>query len=472
MRNSFIALTALLLAGCATGPTYVAPHPSPAATGALIGSASSAVSTQAAQADWWKLYKDPVLDGLVADALTANTDIRVAVARLEKARAGLRGARSASLPQGSLDAGGGYRRLPAIQTLPGASSETGLVDGGVSMAYEVDLFGRVKRSIEAAKGDLGATAADVDAVRVSVVADTTRAYVDAASAAHRLAVAHRSVDLLDQSLRLTGKRVEAGRAARLDLLRLGAVRDNQAAKIPAIEAEREAALFRLATLTGRASADLPPGAGTRQSPPEIDQPIPVGDGAALLQRRPDVRAAERSLAAATARIGVATADLYPRISLGGSVGQTSTGFGDLFTGGPLRFLAGPLISWNLNPSATRARIAGARADSQAALARFDGTVLQALEETETALSTYAKALQQRERLVAARQQAEGAANIVRARQREGTVDFLTVIDAERTAADADAELALADARAADARIALFRALGGGWEAADEHIAAR
>lgn len=466
MRTKLISLTALLLAGCATGPNYVAPVTPSSSAGAFIGSTSDTVSTDPVQADWWKLYDDPVLDGLVADALKANTDVRVAIAHLEKARAALRGARADTLPQGSLDASGGYRRLAEVQSVPGADRETGIVDGGVSVSYEVDLFGRVKRSIEAARGDVSVAAADVDAVRVAVVADTTRAYVDAASAAHRLAVAKHSVELLDQSLRLTGKRVEAGRATKLDTLRIGAVRDSQAAQIPAIEAERQAALFRLATLTGRAPAELPASAGEREAPPIIDRPIPVGDGAALLKRRPDIRAAERKLAADTARIGVATADLYPKISLGGSIGQTSTGFSDLFTGGPLRFLVGPLISWNLNPSAARAKIAAAKADTHASLAAFDGTVLQALEETETALSAYSKALQQRERLVAARDQANDAARIVRARQREGTVDFLVVIDAERTAADAEAALALADARVADTQISLFKALGGGWEAAE------
>lgn len=467
MRTTLISLTALLLAGCATGPNYMPPVPPSTSAGALIGSTSPAVSIAQAEGDWWKLYDDAVLNGLVADALAANTDIRVAVARLERAQAALRAARADRLPQGSIDATGGYQRVPQMQALSGADRETGFVDGGLSVSYEVDLFGRVKRGVEAARGDAAAAQADADAVRVAIVADTTRAYIDAASAAHRLAVAKHSVDLLDQSLRLTGKRVEAGRATRLDMLRIGSLRDQQASEIPAIEAERQAALFRLATLTGRTPAELPATAGMREAPPLIAQPIPVGDGGTLLQRRPDVRAAERRLAADTARIGVATADLYPRISLGGSVGQTSAGFGDLFTGGPLRFLLGPLISWSINPSAARAKIAGAKADSHASLAQFDGAVLRALEETETALSAYAKALDQRQRLVASRDQANDAAKIVRARQREGQVDFLVVIDAERTAADAEARVALADARVADTQIDLFKALGGGWQSASQ-----
>jgi outer membrane protein TolC len=183
----------------------------------------------------------------------------------------------------------------------------------------------------------------------------------------------------------------------------------------------------------------------------------------LLARRPDIRAAERRLAADTARIGVATADLYPRISLGASLGATGPSLGDLFGGGPLRWLLGPLINWAFpNQEPARARIAAATADSHAALAAFDGTILRALEETETALTRYAKALDRRTALKAARDQAEIAATITRAQQREGTVDSLAWLDSERTSAEAEADLAAQDARIALAQVDLFRALGGGW----------
>jgi outer membrane protein TolC len=186
-----------------------------------------------------------------------------------------------------------------------------------------------------------------------------------------------------------------------------------------------------------------------------------------------VRAAERRLAAATARIWVATADLYPRITLGASIGSTGTGLGNVFGANPLHWLLGPLIDWTLNRSAARARVAGAQADSRAALAAFDGTILNALEETETALSTYARSLDRRIALQGARDEAEAAARITRARQREGQIDSLALLDAERTAADAEASLAEADARIASAQVDLFRALGGGWQApADTAVAAR
>ncbi len=348
---------------------------------------------------------------------------------------------------------------------PGADREGWQVDAGLTVGYEVDLFGRVSRGVEAARGDVAAAEADADAVRVTVAAETARAYADAASSAERLGVAERIVALLDQSVKLTARRAEVGLTTRLDTARVAALRNQRAADIPAIAAERDAALFRLATLTGRTPADLPPIAAARTTTLRLDQPIPVGDGAALLARRPDVAAAERRLAAATARIGVATADLYPKVTLGASVGQTSSGLGDLFGGGPLRWLLGPLISWNfLNQEAARARIDGAEADSQAALATFDGTVLRALEETETALSSYAHMLDRRTALQSARDEAGIAVKITRAQQREGAIDGLAALDAERTFAEAEGALALADARIADAQVDLFRALGGRWNA--------
>ena len=458
----FPMASVLALAACAAGPNYVAPTPPPATAGPFVSAATPVLSTDPVAANWWRLYQDPVLDGLIADALKANTDIRVAVARLEKARANLRGARSDRLPQTGLGAGATYGRLPVGQRAPGAPVEDWSVDVGLNVSYEVDLFGRVSRGVEAARGDEGAAAADADAVRVAVVADTTRAYADAASGAARLKVAHQIVDLLDRSILLTQRRHDAGLATQLDVSRIATLRQQRAADIPEIEAERQAAIFRLATLTGRAPADLPAIATERSVGLEVTQPIPVGDGQALLARRPDVRAAERRLGADTARIGVATADLYPKISLGASIGSTGPNIGDIFTGGPLRWLVGPLINWTFNQEGARAKIAAAKADTQASLATFDGTVLRALEETETALSTYARALDRRMALQAARNEAARAAMITRAQQREGAVDSLAWLDAERTAAETEAALAAQDAAIARSQIDVFRTLAGGW----------
>lgn len=459
-----LGASAATLSACAAGPSYKRPAAIAHAEGSFVAARPALVTPDAPQSDWWRLYKDPVLDALVADALKANTDLRVALANWDKARAVLRESRSLRLPTTEISAGGNYNRFPSLQRFPGMPSEAWRVDGGLSVSYEVDLFGRVKRSIEASRADADSALAAADAMRVAIVADTVRAYADASSAAERITVAEKTLDLLDQTVTLTEKRFEAGRTTRLDVSRVSALRNQQLATLSPLRAQREAALFRLALLTGRVPADLPPQVGLRAATLRLDRPLPVGDGRALLARRPDVREAERKLAAETARIGVATAELYPQISLGGSIGSTSNGLSDLFGPGPLRWLAGPLLNWAFpNIEGGRARVKQAQASTQAALASFDGTVLTALQETETALSAYAHVLEQRQALRDARDQAQVAATISRAQLREGRVDFLTVLDAERTLAGAEGDLAEADASVAASQIDLFRALGGGWQ---------
>jgi NodT family efflux transporter outer membrane factor (OMF) lipoprotein len=403
-----------------------------------------------------------VLDALVADAIAANTDIRVAVARLARARASLREVRSDRAPRIGVGSGAQYGRSPEGAVPAGTDREGLSLSAGFNVAYEVDLFGRLSRGVEAARGESQAAEADVAAARVLVVAETVRAYADAASAAERREVAERVVALLDRSLELTRRRHSVGLANGLEVARIAALRHQRQADVPALVAERQAALFRLAMLTGRAPQALPVDAGRRRATLRLDRPIPVGDGAGLLARRPDVAAAERRLAAATARIGVATADLYPRITLGGSAGSTASSLGNLFSGGPLNWLLGPLLNWTVNRAPARARIAAAEAESREALATFDGTVLRALQETETALSAYGQVLVQREALGSARREAERAVVITRAQQREGQIASLELLDAERTFADTEADLARADAAIANAQVDLFRALAGGW----------
>jgi len=458
-----ISASALALVACANGPNYVEkPASASAAAPFVMAQGAAVVSGAQATAKWWRLYDDPVLDGLVKDALAENTDVRVAIARLARARASLREERGAREPQVGISSSTQYGRL-AGPAVAGEKRTDVQIDARLGIAYEVDLFGRISRRIEAAKGDVGAADADADAVRVAVVADTVRAYADAVSSAERITVAQTIVTLLDRSLALTEKREQIGLANSLDTARIATLRDQRRAEIPVLEAERQGALFRLATLTGRTPRELPTQAASRSSTLRLELPIPVGDGAALLARRPDVRAADRRLAAATARIGVATADLYPRITLGGAFGSSGAGLGNVFGANPLTWVVGPLITWTANRSAARARVVEARADTQAALATFDGAVLQALQETETALSAYQQVLSRRDALRAARDQADKVAQITRARQREGDISSLELLDAERTAAEAEAALAEANASIVNSQVDLFRALGGGWE---------
>ena len=464
------AVSALALSGCAVGPDRVSPSPpSPSATsGPFLSAQTDIVTANPLPQDWWRLYEDPVLDGLVADALGANTDIRQAVARMDRARAALRGARSDRLPTVGLTASAAYSRTPEFETPPGADRTGTGISLGADVSYEVDLFGRVSGQISASRNDLAAAQADADAVRVMVVADTTLAYANAASAAARIDVARSIVALLDDSLRLTRRRHEVGMADGLAVARIQSLRDQRAATIPEIEAQRSAALFALATLTGRTPAELPAISGERSIPLEIAAPLPVGDGTQLLARRPDVRAAEQRLLADTDRIGVARADLYPRITLGGSVGSSASSVSNLFSGGPLGFILGPLIDWVFpNREPVFARIDAAKADARGSLAAFDGAILNALQETETALSRYAGAIERRRSLEQAMQAANKAARITRAQNREGVIDSLDLLDAERTLAETRAELADQDALVSSRQIDLFRALGGSWSAEQE-----
>lgn len=450
---------ALGIAGCARlGPDFSPPAPPPLSGAAFLSGGAPPFGPGELPDDWWRLYSDDELDRLVRQALDANRDIAVAAANLHRARAVLRETRTLRLPGTEVSGAGTYARGP------GLGSELGF-DAGLDISYEIDLFGRVARSIEAASADAGQAAAVLDAVRVSVAAETARAYVNACAAARRIEVARRSLAIHERTADVTDRQVEAGRGTGLDVARTRGLREQTAATIPPLEAERESALFRLATLTGQAPSAMPPSGFSCPAAPRLERPVPIGEGTGLLRRRPDIRQAERALAAATARIGVATADLYPRIVLGGSIGGNLL-VGDGGGADGLRFGLGPLISWSFpNLAAARARVRQAEASAAAALASFDAVVLAALEETETALTRYARELDRRAALQAAREQSLRAADIARMRFRAGADSSLSVLDAERTLSEVEAALAESDARIADFQITLFKALGGGWRQA-------
>ena len=470
LSRLFASATPLALAACAAaGPSLPPPQLPASAQAPFVESRVAGVAQSPARDDWWRLYNDPILDGLVEQALVANKDLAVAVANLDIARASLRGTRSERLPQTQVNGGSQYGLPPGLDRATGQHADWTL-STGLAVSYEVDLFGRVRNDIKAAHADVEAAEADRDSVQVAVVAETTRAYADIVSSERQLEVARHTVDLLDQSVALADKRFEAGRTSRLDVVRIAALRDQQRALIPGFQADLDAAAFRLATLTGRTPAERPV-IRTDAKLLQLADPIPVGDGRSLLARRPDVRAAERRLAAASARVGVATADLYPRITLGGALATSATGIASLFSGGAVGLILGSLLNWSFpNQQAARAKVAGAKAEGRADLARFDKTVLTALEETETALSRYGNEIGRRQALQAARDQAEQAARITRAQLREGRADSLTVLDAERTLAQAEADLAASDARLANSQVDLFRALGGGWQTRKQPVA--
>jgi NodT family efflux transporter outer membrane factor (OMF) lipoprotein len=412
-----------------------------------------------------------VLDRLVVEALSYNTDIRQASANLKRARAQLSETRGQRLPTTGVS--GGYTR-----SRTGAEGAQGALPAGVDgiesdffqlgfdASYEIDIFGRVTRSIEAARGDVDAAQAALDAARVAIAAETARTYAQACGFAAQAEVARETVRLQTRTLELTQRLFEAGRGTVRDVDQARVLAENARAQVPQFEAERRAALYALATLTGKPPAELDAAASQCATPPGVSALIPVGDGQALLARRPDVRQAERSLAAATARVGVATAALYPSIRLLGSVSLGAQNIEDLGKGSAFNFSLGPLLSWSIpNLTAARAQVRQAEAGAEGSLAAFDGTVLTALREVEQALARYSGEIERNVALRRADAAATNAARIAILRFEAGRDSLLQRIDAERDRAGTRAALAQSNAALAEAQVALFKALGGGWEAA-------
>ena len=454
------------LAGCATvGPDYETELPRATSQAALHASAQEPFIPQAPPEDWWRLYDDPRLDGFVDQALAANTDLRIAAANLAQTRGALRETRAGRSVNTTVAGSASYGRqsgaaLGSDTSLP----DTELYDAGLDIGYQIDLFGRMRRAVEAGRADVEAVQAGYDLTRITIVAETVRAYSDICNAGRRLDVAQRSVEVQEQTFDLTRRLLEGGRGTALETSQAGALLEQTRAEIPTLQALQQTALYRLAVLTGRPPAEFSADLATCAAPLRLDRPIPVGDGAALLARRPDVRAAERRLAAATARVGVATAELYPSISIGGSIGSTAGALGDLVSDSGFRYSLGPLISWSFpNMAVARARIAQAEAAAEGGLAEFDRAWLIALQETESALTNYARGLDRTASLQSGVGQAREAARIARIRYDAGREGFQIVLDAERQLASAEAALAQADSQLSADLIALFLSLGGGWQ---------
>jgi NodT family efflux transporter outer membrane factor (OMF) lipoprotein len=471
-RFALLAATASVLAlgACASvGPDYQVPKAAavhaPGAQAAFLGARTEAVSPAEPPAGWWRLYEDPTLDALEAQALAANTDLRVAAANLARAEAVLSEAHAA---------GGFTTQVSGAAERARESGETflrtepipveNLADVGIKVSYQLDLVGRLRRASEAARADAEASQAGLDLARVSVAGEVAAAYVDACSAGEELAAANQAAALQARNLSVTQRLAAAGRGSALDVTRARALVNQTRAAAPPLIARRQAALFRLALLTGKPPAEFPKEVAACAVPPRLSRPLPVGDGAALLRRRPDVRQAERTLAGATARIGVATAALYPSVSFGLGLGSTGL-LADIGQPAANRWNVGSLISWTFPGGGERARIRQADAAADAALARFDGVVLNALRETETSLATYAQDLQRNGDLRAARDDAAVAQIQAQRLYQAGRSPYLSGLDAARTLATADAALAQSNGQLAADQVKLFLALGGGWEQA-------
>lgn len=462
------------LAACRVGPNYHAPALPMGAEAPLV-SLNTAAETPVSPPDaWWRLYDDSRLDALVQEALRANRTLAAADANFAAARAALSAVHAERYPSTTAVAGGIYGRdatTDEILELTGRPPQTfWLFEDIFQSAYEVDLFGRVHRAIEAANANADAVAAIRDEVRVVVAGETARAYAAICALGEELSVANHSLAVVSHEADITVKRREAGANADYDVARAQALVAEVRSTIPELEGQRRAALFELTAVLGRTPAQAPNDLAACITPPRLVALIPVGDGSELIKRRPDVRQAERRLAAATAEIGVATADLYPTIRLVGLYGGAAVELSQLNTNVGRTWGVGPSISWTFpNMAAPRARVRQAKAAQVAALASFDAVVLTALKETEQALALYSAALENRQALGDAQDHLHTAFDIAQAQFLAGALSNLDLLTTEQSLVAVDAAVASSDTALVQDQIAVFKALGGGWRSESQPV---
>jgi multidrug efflux system outer membrane protein len=457
-----VAFIALALTACAVGPDYKQPPQINTATSFVNAAATespSVFTNEQAVPKFWTQFNDATLNQLVDASLAANHDLRIALANFDAARAIHRQSRFDLAPTVTTSAG--YtEQLNAVGVNP--IREQKYYDGSVDAAWELDFFGRARRNLEANRASAQSSEASLRDAQVLVTAEVTRTYFELRGQQQQLFVAQRNVENQGDTLRLTQARLDAGRDAELDSVRAKALLSSTRAAIAPLEAAVSRSIHRLSVLTGQEPNALDSLLKPSQDLPNLPAFTAVGDPASLLRRRPDIRVSERDLAAATARIGVAVSDLFPHVTFTGSVGfaaLTADGLGDAGSG--TRLIA-PGISWAaLDLGRVRAQIATAHARTDAALARYEQTVLRALEETENALVTHARARDRLNYLTESAAQSGRAAELARLRYEYGVVDFLQVLDAERTLLQAEDQLAQSRTETATSLVSVYKALAGG-----------
>jgi NodT family efflux transporter outer membrane factor (OMF) lipoprotein len=414
-------------------------------------------------AAWWRQLHDPTLDSLVERATAGDLGLREAFARVAEARA-LRGAAAADrFP--TLDATASFQRSALSENTPFGAfvPETNNWAAGFDATWELDLWGRVRREVEASDADLAARVEDVRDLRLSVAAETALNYVELRALQRRVAVAKRNVELQEETLAVVRGRFESGMVGERDLAQAATVVESTRARVPAFEAGLRAAENRLAVLMG-----LAPGALASELAEDRPIPVPplaiaVGLPADLLRRRADVRRAERQLAAETARVGVAEGDLYPRLALNGNLGLAAEDVSDLLDARSRTFGFGPSLRWNLfDAGRLRDRVNAQDARVEQARLRWERTVLAALEESENAMTAFVREQLRRASLEKAAAQARRAVELAQTQYRSGLSDFQAVLDSERAVAGLEDDLAQSDAAVTTDVVRLYKALGGGW----------
>lgn len=463
MRLQLSTLTLCAVAGCAVGPDYREPKQS---VPDQFGNASQpSVGAGEVVAQFWTLLNDPVLDRLVSDALAANKDLAQAAANLQASRAAARLTGFDAFP--TITAGGFYANtLQSSHQLPDATREQRTFDTydlGFDATWELDLFGRVRRSKEAARADVGGAEATLRDAIVSVTAEVARNYCVLRGLQDQLAVAERNQVNQHQSLDITQVRLDAGRGTQLDVSRAAAQLATTEATIPPLRTSIAITIHRLSVLTGRQPEVLVPELSAVRPMPTLPALNAIGGPESLLRRRPDVRVAERNLASATARIGVSVADLFPRITFVGSASYNAGSWRDVGNANSETYSIGPSITWAaFDLGRVRARIGISRAEANIALAAYEAAVLNALEDTENSLVSYGESQRREATLERAATQSTLAARLARQRFEGGLSDFLSVLQAERDALAAEDSLAQGRTQTATSLIAVYKALGGGW----------
>lgn len=452
----------LLLAGCsAVGPDY-APPSSPLPT--KFGEPTAGLSSGAVDVEWWRTFNDPVLTALIQQALVANHDIGIAAMRLEEAKAMLREDRQSFLPIGGPALSYENRRWGEVEISPDQPRQRESYRGAIDAAWELDLFGRVRRSVEAAQAQAGSREALLREVQVSVIATVAATWFELRGLEAEIAVVTDISQSQRESLKLVEQQVNAGSASEFDRLRAEALLRNVEVAMPELERRRSATLNALAILLGTVPQSFRPPVIVPLDDSLAVRTIAVGDPISLLSRRADIVAAERDLAAATAQIGVETAALYPEIQVQGSLGFVAGSLDALNGAEALSGFIVPVIRWSLlDIGRTRARIAASEARSKQALIVYDQAVLRALQETDDVFKAYGAAGSTLElRLLESAANRE-AARLLQVRFAEAYGLYLEVLDAER--ADFASQRALAVARTNQqlAIVSIYKALGGGWE---------
>lgn len=466
-----LLIPGLILAGCSVGPDHKAPESKLPESWHNTPDAGETADQPTNLAQWWTALNDPALNTLIDKAVAGNHDLRIAAARLREARAQRGVAAADRLP--SVDVNGKYERSKFSDNTSGFSSPVGsdgddLYQIGFDASWELDVWGRVRRSVEAADADMAAAAEDRRDVLIALLAEVARNYVELRSLQERLAIAESNVASQKETYELSKGRADAGITSGLDVARAEATLTSTRAQIPSLASQIRATTHRLAVLTGQQPGALESELSAAAALPAKPAVVPVGLPSDLLRRRPDIRRAERELAAATARIGVAKGDLFPRFSLTGSFGFSANEDENLFESDSKFWSIGPTVRWPIfDAGRIRRNIDVQTARQEAAVARYEKSILTGLEEVENSLVSYSREQARRKELVDSEAAAKRAVDLATSLNSRGLTDFLSVLDAQR-------ELyAIQDARAVSDRtvlvnlISLYKALGGEWEQTSE-----